>query len=118
MRVLIIEDDFGIATILDQVLTMEGHEVAIEFDGLAGLNRLQTLPPPDVVLLDLAIPGLRGRDLVERLMEDPRLKPVPVVLMTAATQPNLFPKPGSYRALLRKPFEVDEILNTLSAIVG
>ena len=115
---LVIEDDVAIAAILDEVLTMEGHEVSMEFDGLAGLNRLKTLPPPDVILLDLALPGLRGRCLVERFLEDPRLKPVPVVLMTAAVQPNLFPRPGTYRALLRKPFEVDEILNALSAIVG
>jgi CheY-like chemotaxis protein len=113
-RVLIVEDDRGVGAALAQVLELGGCEVETAFDGLAGLQRLRTQPPPDLLLLDLALPGLSGRELLERLADDARLRQLPVVVMTATRQPALLPPAGTYRALLYKPFEVDEVLRLVA----
>lgn len=117
-RVLVIDDDNGITTMLKAALSMEGYEVEVQPDGLAGLARLQTPPPPDVVLLDLAMPRLGGAGVIAAMARDPLLRDLPVVVMTAAGTPDLPPDPGGCRALLRKPFELGALLEILTIVTG
>jgi len=114
LRVLVIEDDQGVTAALRQVLALDGHEVVTAADGTTGLALLQALPTPDVVLLDLALPGMTGGELAGRVAEDPVLRGTPLIVMTATTQADLLPPPATYRALLRKPFEVDEVLRCIA----
>jgi CheY-like chemotaxis protein len=116
MRVLIIEDDRSLASALTEVLALGGCESEMEFDGLAGLRHLETLPLPDLVMLDLAMPVMGGRELLERLVADPRLRVLPVVVMTATRRADLLPPSGSYRALLHKPFEIEEVLRLVAEL--
>ncbi len=117
-RVLILDDDCGITSALEAVLTMEGYQVEVQPDGLAGLRRLQTPPSPDVVLLDLAMPRLSGAEVIEAMARDPRLRDLPVVVMTAAAKPDLPPHPSASRAVLRKPFQLGALLEVLTSLTG
>ena len=117
-RVLIIDDDCGITSALEAALTMEGYEVEVQPDGLAGLGRLQAPPAPDVVLLDLAMPRLSGTEVIEAMNLDPRLRDLPVVVMTAAARPDLPPRPGGFPAVLRKPFQLGALLEVLTSLPG
>ena len=108
-KILLIEDDAAIVMTLRRVLSEEGHSVAVEKRGDAGLA-LACADPFEVVITDMKLPGLDGLELVRRLhAERPRL---PIILMTAhgttetaiqATQS------GAYDYLL-KPFEIPEFL--------
>lgn len=79
--VLIIDDDPYFRDILSRLLGSR-FRVASEADGESGLGRCSPRPP-DLVMLDLQLPGLGGAGVVERLWEDPRTARVPVVAFSA-----------------------------------
>ena len=110
-RVVILEDEPAIAWILREALGEAGHEVTVVGDARGALSQLEQPPPPDLLLVDLHLPGLRGRDLIEALRGRPHLGATPIVLITGAVPGgDDFPTPGSYQALLAKPFDLDELL--------
>ena len=76
---LVVEDDAHLAEVVARYLAREGHDVEIATDGPTGLERaLTTLP--DLVVLDLMLPGLNGIELFRRLR---RVAPIPVIMLTA-----------------------------------
>ncbi|MGJ7439690.1 response regulator transcription factor [Aquipuribacter sp. MA13-6] len=78
-RVLVVDDDVHLADVVSRYLLREGYGVETVGDGATGLDRaLATLP--DVVVLDLMLPGLSGLEVFRRLRE---VAPVPVVMLTA-----------------------------------
>ncbi|MCU1490553.1 MAG: response regulator receiver protein [Acidimicrobiaceae bacterium] len=78
-RVLIIDDDRNVADVLARYLSREGYSVATEFDGAAGL-RNALADPPDLVVLDLMLPLLDGREICRQLRAVGR---VPVIMLSA-----------------------------------
>jgi CheY-like chemotaxis protein len=116
-RVLIVEDERTIAHVLNETLTDEGHEVLVEYNGAAGLALLQRIPAPDIALVDLLMPELTGRALVEAMREDSRLAGIPVVLITGAVRgTDAFPAAGSYHTVIRKPFDVLEVIKVVEEL--
>jgi DNA-binding response OmpR family regulator len=78
-RILIIEDDAHLADVVRRYLEREGFAVEVEADGRTGLGRaLEALP--DLVVLDLMLPGLSGIEICRRLRQ---VAPIPVVMLTA-----------------------------------
>jgi DNA-binding response OmpR family regulator len=83
-RILVIDDDPAITSVLKRGLSYEGFTVDIANDGVAGLTRART-QPPDLVILDRMMPGLDGMEVLRRLRAaDAQL---PVVLLTAKDAP-------------------------------
>lgn len=119
MRVLIVEDEPAIAMVLTELLADEGYDVISELDGLSGLNRIREEPRPDVVLIDLFMPRLSGREVLERMRSDPEIAAIPVMLITGAVpDENDFPPKGSYQAMLSKPFDLQDVLNHVRELTG
>ncbi len=116
-RILIIEDDLRLATILRKLLRREGYEVELAARGDEGLARSQR-EEYDVVLTDLKLPGLDGLVLVSQLhAAKPRL---PIIMMTAhgTTETAIeATKLGAYEYLL-KPCEPEELLDLVAAAVA
>jgi signal transduction histidine kinase/CheY-like chemotaxis protein len=78
LRILVVDDEPAVLEALDALLTREGHTVMRAQDGEGALSRAQT-ERPDVILLDLHLPGLSGFEVVTRLRQIPGLEAVPVV---------------------------------------
>ncbi|MEF3108946.1 response regulator [Raoultella sp. WB_B2P2-3] len=78
-RVLVVEDDADAAGVLEAYLRRENYEVIVAGDGLAGLEIAQRWKP-DLILLDVMLPGLNGTEVLARLR---RLSDVPVIMVTA-----------------------------------
>jgi DNA-binding response OmpR family regulator len=81
-RVLVIEDDPTVAEVVARYLSREGYSVAVSTDGLAGL-RTALESPPDLVVLDLMLPGLSGVEVLSQLRKS---TPVPVIMLTALSR--------------------------------
>lgn len=89
-RVLIVDDSPVIAEALDSILSSHGCRVETCFSGETGWKRLVAgsdgeAPIPDVVLLDLRMPGLDGMSLLTRIRADRGLASLPVIIVTADT---------------------------------
>jgi signal transduction histidine kinase/CheY-like chemotaxis protein len=78
LRILVVDDEPAVLEALDALLTREGHAVIRAQDGEGALSRAQG-ERPDVILLDLHLPGLSGFEVVTRLRQIPGLETVPVV---------------------------------------
>ncbi len=116
-KILLLEDDAGIASALKKELHAEGYEVAIATRGDEGLA-VALREPCDVVITDLKMPGMSGLELVERLH---RAKPkLPIIMITAfgTTETAIeATKRGAYDYLL-KPFDMGEMLKLVATAVG
>jgi DNA-binding response OmpR family regulator len=80
-RVLVVEDDAFIGKVYLKWLTAAGAHVSLASDGVQGLSQLER-EVPDVVLLDLGMPGLNGYDTLKEMRSREQLKRVPVIILT------------------------------------
>ncbi len=78
-RILVVDDDATVAEVVERYLRREGYEVETVGDGRLALDRALA-DPPDLVVLDLMLPGIDGLDVCRRLRA---LAPVPVIMLTA-----------------------------------
>jgi two-component system, OmpR family, phosphate regulon response regulator PhoB len=84
-RILIIEDERGLTQALEYNFKREGYEVALAHDGVEGLRKAQTLLP-DVVILDVMLPGLSGLDVCRELRAGERTRAIPILILTARAE--------------------------------
>jgi two-component system, OmpR family, phosphate regulon response regulator PhoB len=84
-RILLIEDEPDIAEVLQYNLEKEGFEVAVAHRGDSGLEAIRR-DPPDLVLLDLMLPGIDGLELSRMLKRDAATSRLPIVMLTARSE--------------------------------
>lgn len=111
-RILVVDDDSSLLQLLTHSLKRQGYEVAAAGDGLEGLNILESSAPFSVLLTDLLMPRLSGKDLIERArMLDPYLQ---TIVITAADSLELaisVLRQGGVYDYLQKPFDSLDQLN-------
>ncbi len=83
--ILVIEDDPKSARLVELILNREGYQTTIAPNGPQGLKMAQTTPP-DLILLDLMLPGLDGFEVLRQLRAEPRTADVPVIVVSAKAQ--------------------------------
>ena len=109
-RILIVDDEPGVAELIDTVLREEGYTVAIARDGVEGLMLAREWDP-DLILMDVMLPGLDGGAAIRRLKNDPATENIPIVAMSAAS--NIRRRREELKeadAALSKPFDIDSLL--------
>ena len=84
-RLLIAEDEANIVESLGFVLRGAGFEVNCVADGESALRQLRS-DPPDLLLLDVMLPGMNGFEVLKSVRADPLLAALPVLILTAKTQ--------------------------------
>jgi DNA-binding response OmpR family regulator len=112
-KVLIVEDDRSLADVLEYNLRQDGYDTIVAMDGMDGLNQAK-LRGPDVVVLDLMLPGVDGLEVCRRLRADPVTRPMLVLMLTAKSEEtdqvagfsvgadDYVPKPFSVKVLLER----------------
>lgn len=108
-RILVVDDDSGIREVLVECLESEGYDVADARNGAEGLERLRG-HRPHVILVDLLMPVMNGRQFIAHLRADAATQAIPVLLMTGSNE-LLGRPPAGADALLPKPFELEELLD-------
>lgn len=111
--ILIVDDEYGLAEIMADLLTAQGHTVATAINGKLALESLRELRA-DVILADLMMPIMPGDEMVRRLSRDPALRDIPVIMMSAAgfdeLDPDLRPLISGF---LQKPFTFNDFIAAL-----
>lgn len=120
-RILVVDDDPDIHSLLTSALAREGYEIDSAYDGLQGLARLESLPY-NLVLTDVCMPGLDGLELLQRIHD--RSPETPVLVMTAQNTPETVVRSLRDKAFLyfSKPFSTaavaDMVAHALEATTG
>ncbi len=112
---LIVDDEFGMAESLRDLLQDEGYRVQVAFNGRQALDRMAE-ELPALVLLDYMMPSMNGPELLAAMRQDARLSAVPVVMMSAA--PPSFWKHLPCTAFVPKPFTLTRMLQVVRELVG
>jgi CheY-like chemotaxis protein len=109
--IVIIDDEFGLADVLDATLSDAGYRVFVGANGMRGLE-IMAEHVPDLVFLDYMMPLLDGPGVLRAMHADERLAAVPVVLMSAMPESVVRSRCLGYAAFLRKPFGFEALLTT------
>ena len=111
---LIVEDDRDILALFRHVLDIAGYQTEIVMNGRDAINRLQTLQP-NIVLLDLQLPGISGVEILKRMRDDERLQRVPEGVITAYA-PYADALPVEPDLLLLKPVDIHQLSNLVQRL--
>lgn len=110
--VLVVEDERSIARLLDRILSRAGYAVVLARTGHEALA-LAAQRQPDVVTLDLILPGLSGEETLAALKADERTRAIPVIVISIrGDEPPEVPLP--VYASLRKPLDRDAVLDAIA----
>ncbi len=110
---LVVDDEFGVAEVLDAILTDEGYRVITATNGRQALARIAE-QRPDLVLLDYMMPVLDGAAVLRALATDPAADSLPVVVMSALPEEAISTLTKRYAVFLRKPFRIKTVLAAIS----
>ncbi len=122
MKILVVEDDRSIQMVLELVFgRMAKCQVLLASNGAEGLAAIQK-EKPDVVLLDLMMPGMDGFEVCERAKADEATRQIPIIFLTAQPQPPAVARAMALGAAgyLVKPFDpikiIDQVNEALSRV--
>ena len=116
--VLIVEDEFAIAELLEMVLTDEGYRVLMAVNGRQGLQRLADGPRPDLVISDLMMPVLDGVGMLLAMREIEHQRDIPCIVMSSMPEANVQDSIGNYAAFVRKPFKLAAMVQLVATILA
>ena len=109
--ILIVEDDEDIRNVMVDLLESEGYITEAASNGKEALDLLEAMGKPCLVLLDMMMPIMNGRQFLDTLMTDTLLAPIPVLVVSAvADKTNTEGSIG----FLKKPIDIDVVLNVVS----
>ena len=120
-KVMIVDDEEDIRLTVKQVLEISGYEVIPAHDGTDCLHKLEQVQP-DLVILDIMMPGISGWDVAAKIKQTPRWSRIPIVFLTAKGDEMSMGMGGlASEAYIVKPFDiltlkenVERILNKLA----
>ncbi len=107
-KILIVDDQFGIRILLNEVLHKEGYDTFQAANGVQALD-IVTKHSPDLVLLDMKIPGMDGIEILRRMKQ--MNEDIRVIIMTAYGELDMIQKAKDLGAITHfaKPFDIDDI---------
>ena len=114
-KIMIVDDEPAIRELLVAVLQDEGYAVVAAPNGQQALELLPR-ERPDLVLLDIMMPDLDGREVRRRMQELPGLQDTQVIMSSAAIRPDL--ADSQIAAFVPKPFDIDQLLAVLDRVLG
>lgn len=116
-KVVVIDDEEDVLTYLDALLKDHGYEVYAAQQGRDGLNLIKRIKP-DLICLDILMPGETGISLYRRIRNDNEIKDVPVLIISGMNyrrENGELPPPQGY---IEKPITPDSLIETVKALIG
>lgn len=115
-KILVVDDQPDNVFLLQDRLEHEGYEVITAYDGEAGLKKVKE-EMPDLILLDVMMPGLSGFEVCKEVVSDEASRDIPVILLTALTDSNDLKKGFQSGAFdyIKKPFNRIELLSRINS---
>jgi DNA-binding response OmpR family regulator len=118
-KVLVIDDDPTVQRLAEYVLKKSGYEVLTAANGIEGLRKVKT-EKPQLVILDVMLPGMDGFEVCDRLRKDPETAHIPVLMMSAKAQTSDDDTARNVGAdeYLVKPASPSEMLRRVARLLG
>jgi len=119
VRILVADDDVVLTRLLEQRLRVRGFEVQIAHDALQAWQAVRR-EPPDLILLDIKMPGGTGLAVLRRMKNNQAVRGVPVIVITAAEEQSLLQQIVALQpdAMLRKPVKLTDLEFEISRLLA
>ena len=116
-KILVIEDDPDIRVMMDFILR-DAYSLVLCEDGRSGISRALS-EKPDLILLDIYMPGLSGLEVCKAIRENPDTSHIPIIILTAGAQKDEVSEGYSLGAndYVCKPFDPDELLERIEKLI-
>ncbi len=111
--ILVVDDDLHVRELLTEILEEDFKVVAVE-NGLRALDYLKNHPPPSCIILDYNMPLMNADQFRKVQQSSPKLKHVPVILMTAGHDIQRKAEELQVNSYLPKPFKIDRLIEVVS----
>ena len=115
-RALVVEDDAWIRWFMCDVLADEGYEVVEAADGRTAIRLVEECPP-DIVLLDIAMPGVTGVEVLRNLRSRRRTRTLPVVVVSAYPRVLTPDDEASVACTINKPLRIEKLLAAVRQVL-
>ena len=118
-KILIVDDDKTMTELLKTLASMEGHIATIVNDSTKAIELAGSVRP-DLITLDLMMPGLSGFDLCELLHQDPNFAKIPILIISArddSASKERAMRAGA-KAYMTKPFDADELMQKIKELTN
>ena len=116
--VLIVEDEYGNAEVMQLLLEAEGYRVAAASNGLQALDMLRDGEKPALILSDFMMPIMDGGELGAAIRQDPALAHIPFIFMSATSEDVVRRIFQDYDAFMVKPVEIDPLLALVARLIA
>ncbi|MGB3988494.1 MAG: response regulator [Minisyncoccales bacterium] len=118
-KILVVEDDKFLRELISQKLTREGYDVKEAIDGEDGVVKVKE-EKPDIILLDLILPGMDGFEVLAKIKDDPEVENIPVVILSNLGQRDDVErglKLGAVDFLIKAHFTPGEIIEKIEKVM-
>lgn len=115
--VLVVDDEFGVAEVLQSILEDEGYRVVTAINGKQALTRLGE-HTPDVIMLDYMMPILDGTQTLAAIRQDAAFRNIPVIMMSSLEEAAVRETATDYDIFLRKPFRAMAVLKLVTQLLS
>lgn len=118
-KILVIDDDQGFVTMMKTNLVARGFEVITALTGERGLVEAEARKP-DLILLDVILPGIKGREVCVQLKDNPKTKNIPVIFLTAKNSPDDIRAEMAVGGVthITKPVDFPRLLQEINTLLG
>ena len=119
-KILLVEDEEIMISLLQKKLTKEGYEISVARDGEEGLKAMREVRP-DLVLLDIIMPKMGGFEVMEGMQKDKTLAKIPVIVISNSGQPvelDRAQKLGAKDWLIKTEFDPQEVIDKVKKHIG
>jgi CheY-like chemotaxis protein len=114
--VLVVDDEFGVAEVLQSILEDEGYRVATAINGKQALTRLAELTP-DLIMLDYMMPIMDGARTLAAIRDDKSFAHTPVIMMSSLEEASVRETCTDYNSFLRKPFRAMAVVKMVAQLL-
>lgn len=115
-KIFIADDDAAIVDATSLMLELMGYEVAFTLDGTTVSESMQS--SPDLLILDIWLSGIDGRDICRQLKADPKTQNIPVLMISASREIKTSALASGADDFMAKPFEMQLLLDKIDSLIA